>query len=61
MEGTMILIILLIVFAYWLTPLILIIFGLLRLKSKPENAKKLFAIAGIMVVVGGGICGALLI
>ncbi len=41
--------------------IILLILGLSRLKSRPENAKKLLIAAGIYFTIGGGICGALLI
>lgn len=41
--------------------IILLILGLTRLKSRPENAKKLLIAAGIYFIIGGGICGALLI
>jgi hypothetical protein len=40
--------------------IILLIVGLNRLKTKPENAKKLLIIAGIYFLIGAGICGALL-
>ena len=60
MEGIMILLLIIIVLGYWLTPLILIILGLTRLKSKPENAKNFLIISVVMLVVGAGFCGALL-
>jgi hypothetical protein len=60
MEGIMILLLIIIVIAYWLTPLILIILGITRLKSKPENAKMLFIISAIMLIVGAGFCGIML-
>lgn len=60
MEGIMILLLIIIVFSYWLTPLILIILGLTRLKSKPENAKNLLIISVVMLAVGAGFCGVLL-
>ena len=60
MEGIMIILLIIIVISYWLTPLILIIFGLTRLKSKPENAKNILIIAAVMLLVGVGFCGALL-
>lgn len=60
MEGTGILLLLLFVSAYWITPIILIIVGIVRLKKKPENAKKLFIIASVMFLVGGGVCSFLL-
>lgn len=56
----MILLLILIVFGYWLIPLILIILGLTRLKSKPENAKNLLIISVVMLAVGAGFCGVLL-
>jgi hypothetical protein len=40
--------------------MILLILGLTRLKSRPENAKKLLIAAGIYFLIGGGICGAIL-
>lgn len=40
--------------------IIMIILGLNRLKTRPENAKKLLIAAGIYFLIGGGICGALL-
>jgi hypothetical protein len=45
---------------YWLIPVILIIVGLVRIRSRPENAKKLLIVAGILLLVGAGVCGALL-
>lgn len=40
--------------------IILLIMGLIRLKSRPENAKKLLIAAGIYFLIGGGVCGSLL-
>ena len=40
--------------------IIMLILGLKRLKTRPENAKKLLIAAGIYFLIGGGICGALL-
>ena len=40
--------------------IIILIIGLTRLKSRPENAKKLLIVAGIYFIIGGGICGAML-
>ncbi len=40
--------------------IITLIIGLYRLKSRPENAKKLMIFSGVYFLVGGGICGALL-
>jgi len=45
---------------YWLIPIILIIVGLVRIRSRPENAKKLLIVAGILLLVGAGFCGVLL-
>lgn len=40
--------------------IIMLVAGLMRLKSKPASAKKLLIFAGIYFVIGTGICGALL-
>ncbi len=48
------------VLLYWLIPISLLITGLVRIKSRPENAKKLLIAAGILILVGAGVCGALL-
>lgn len=40
--------------------IITLIIGLNRLKSRPENAKKLLIFSGVYFLIGGGICGALL-
>jgi hypothetical protein len=48
------------VLLYWLLPIILLIVGLVRIKSRPENAKKLLIAAGILFLIGAGVCGALL-
>lgn len=61
MEGLVITLLLLGVAAYWITPIVLLIIGLSRLKSKPENAKTLLIISAVMLVVGIGVCGAMLI
>lgn len=58
MDGIVTLIILILL--YWLIPLTLLILGLVRLKSRPENAKKLLIAAGILCLIGAGVCGALL-
>ena len=60
MEVIFIVLLIILVIGFWLTPLILIILGLTRFKSRPENAKKLFIISGIMILVGVGFCGVLL-
>lgn len=56
----MIILLILAVIGYWTTPLILTIIGLTRLKSRPENAKMLLIIAAVMLVIGVGVCGAIL-
>ncbi|MFK7773348.1 MAG: hypothetical protein AB8F94_14465 [Saprospiraceae bacterium] len=45
---------------FWSIPVIILIVGLTRLKSRPKNAKTLIIIAGVWLVVGGGACGAML-
>ncbi len=45
---------------FWMIPVIILIVGLTRLKSRPKNAKTLIIIAGIWLVVGGGFCGSML-
>lgn len=45
---------------YWLINLIILIMGLVRLKTKPESAKKTLIIAGGMFLVGTGTCGMML-
>ena len=59
MNGKIYLLIFLVVL-YWLIPVILIIVGLVRIRSRPENAKKLLIVAGILLLVGAGVCGVLL-
>jgi len=59
MNGMIYLLIFLVVL-YWLIPIILIIVGLVRIRSRPENAKKLLIVAGILLLVGAGVCGVLL-
>jgi hypothetical protein len=58
MDGVVLLIGL--VLLYWLIPISLLIVGLTRIKSRPDNAKKLLITAGILFLVGAGVCGALL-
>ncbi len=43
-----------------LPAIILLIIGLLRLKTRPENAKKFLIAASIYFIIGGGICGTIL-
>ncbi len=45
---------------YWITPIVLFIIGLIRIRSRPEFAKKLLIAAGIMFLVGVGVCGVIL-
>jgi len=44
---------------FWITPVVMLIVGLTRLKSRPKNAKNLIIIAGIWLVVGLGSCGSM--
>lgn len=60
MKEIMLLLLILLVVGYWLTPIILVILGLTKIKSKPEMAKKILIISAIMLVVGIGFCGVLL-
>lgn len=59
MKGILFLVIIIYLVCH-IPAIILLILGLIRLKSKPENAKKLLIAAGIYFLIGGGICGALL-
>lgn len=45
---------------FWVIPIVMLIVGLTRLKSRPKNAKILLIVSGIWLVVGGGCCGGLL-
>jgi len=38
----------------------MLILGLKRRKTRPDNARKLLIGAGIYFLIGGGICGAML-
>lgn len=58
-ESGFAILILLIYLVCHLPAFILLIIGLVRLKKKPENAKKLLIIAGIYFLIGAGICGAM--
>ncbi|MEC7265602.1 MAG: hypothetical protein VXW38_17800 [Bacteroidota bacterium] len=60
MDETMILLLFLLLIVYWLTPILLFIIGIVKLKSKPKTAKILFIVAAVMLVVGFGVCGAML-
>jgi hypothetical protein len=39
---------------------ILLGIGIAKNKKEPETAKKLFIIAGIYFIIGGGICGSMM-
>lgn len=53
--------IIVVVILLFLSPVvILLILGLNRLQSRPKNAKILFIIAGVYLLVGLGVCGSLL-
>ena len=59
MDGILTLIIAVYVLCH--TPAIaMVVVGLMRLKSKPENAKKLLIAAVIYFIIGAGIFGAFL-
>lgn len=60
MEGGAITLLLILIFLYWLTPLVLIIVGLVKWRSKPRTAKICLIVAGIMLLVGLGFCGILI-
>lgn len=42
-----------------LPAIIMLILGLSRLKSRPDNAKKLLIASGIYFLIGLGICGSM--
>jgi hypothetical protein len=44
---------------YFLPGIIMLIIGLTRLKTRPENARKFLIGAGVYFLIAGGICGAL--
>ena len=45
----------------WLIPIVLIIIGLVLLKSKPRTAKILLIIGGIWLLIGLGFCGSMML
>jgi len=45
---------------FWLSTVIILITGLVRLKKNPESAKKLLIGSGVMLLVGAGFCGLIL-
>jgi len=59
MEGLLTLILIVYLVCH-IPAFVMLIIGLSRLKTKPENAKKLLIASGIYFLIGGGICGALL-
>jgi hypothetical protein len=59
MEGLVFLIITIYLISQ-IPAIVLLILGLRRLKSRPENAKKLLIAAGVYLLIGSGICGVLL-
>jgi len=58
-EGFITLVVIIYLVAH-IPAIILLILGLSRLKSKPENARWLLIAAGIYFLIGGGICGTIL-
>lgn len=61
MGNLAILVLIILTIGYWLTPLILIVLGLIKLKSKPNRAKNQIIIGVIMLIIGLGFCGSFLI
>lgn len=50
------------IFGLWfLPPIILTIIGIAKFKKKRETAKKLFIAAVVYLLIGGGICGAIIL
>lgn len=60
MNGDSLSFLLFFLFLFWITPIIMLIVGIARLKSRPKNAKTLLIISGIWLIVGVGACGAML-
>lgn len=60
MESIVLLIIAIYVICH-IPAIILLIFGLNKLKSSPEKAKTALIVAGIYFLIGWGICGSMLI
>jgi hypothetical protein len=56
MEGIFVLVLIIYLVCH-IPAIIMLIVGLVGLKSKPENAKKLLIAAGIYFLIGAGICG----
>lgn len=59
MDGILFLIIIIYLVCH-IPAIILLVLGLTRLKSTPENARKLLIAAAVYFLIGAGICGALL-
>ena len=59
MEGVLLVIIMYLIFH--LPAILMLIVGLSKRKKNPEKGKGWLIIAGIYFLIGGGICGALLI
>lgn len=55
-----ILLIMLVVALAWIIPIVMLIVGLIRLKTRPKNAKTLLIISGIWLLIGIGFCGTLM-
>jgi hypothetical protein len=60
MDGSLVFLLLGAVMVYWVTTIVLLLVGLVRLRSRPDNAKKLLTLSGVLFIIGGGICGLLL-
>lgn len=60
MDGIFPLIIIIYLFCH-APAIVMLILGLKRLKTKPETAKRLLIAAGVYFLIGGGICGGLLV
>lgn len=44
----------------WIIPIVILIVGLTRLKTRPKNAKILLIISGIWLLIGIGFCGTMM-
>ncbi len=58
--GVVVVLLIVAIVMYWLSILVLFIIGLTRLRSRPDNAKKLLILSGILLLIGTGICGLLM-
>lgn len=59
-DGSSILILLLLVALAWIIPIVMLIVGIARLKKRPKNAKMLIILAGIWLTIGLGFCGSMM-